>query len=286
MKSLFIVNPRSGRQKARHLLAGVEGEIVTCEAKDQLDTIIAGALGRGVEVVYAVGGDGTVHEIATRLIGSRAALGIIPVGSGNGLARHLGIPLRAKTALSTFRDGLIATIDTATVNDVVWIGVMGVGLDAVIAEHFADSSVRGLRTYIRVGLHAFRRFEPETYEIDVDGVTYRRTAFVVAVANSSQYGNNARIAPLASLQDGVLDVVIIEHVSALAAPFMLLRLFNGTLHQSRRVTILQGRNVTVRRSASGPAHVDGEPVILPETLRVRVRPQSLRVLLPRSAARI
>ncbi|HUP47387.1 MAG TPA: YegS/Rv2252/BmrU family lipid kinase [Thermoanaerobaculia bacterium] len=289
MKTLFIVNPRSGIRRRAGLAAiireaceaaAVEHEVITCEETAQLDGIIARAAAGGCEAVFAAGGDGTVHEVAKRLIGSGLALGILPIGSGNGLARHLGIPLRPSEALSVCGEGLLATIDTATVNGEAWVGVMGVGLDAVIAEHFASSKVRGLRTYLRVGLPAFARFRPDEYEIDVDGATRRVRACVVAVANSSQYGNNARVAPLASLQDGLLDVVIIEQVPLHAAPFMLARLFNGTLHESRRVKVVQGRRITIRRSGRGPAHVDGEPLTLPAELDVRVRPRSLRVLLP------
>lgn len=291
MKQLFIVNPRSGVRRhidVRPLIEGVcQGATVTsCDEKEHLDEIIATAKRDGTEAVYAVGGDGTVHEVAKRLIGTPLALGILPVGSGNGLARHLGIPLRLDEALRACDAGIIATIDTATVNGKPFIGVMGVGLDAVIAERFAGSAIRGLRTYVRIGLRTFRSFSAETYDIDVDGARSNRRAFVVAAANSSQYGNNARIAPLASLQDGLLDVVVVEHVSALAAPFMLLRLFNGTFHQSQRVAILQGREITIRRASAGPAHVDGEPIELPAELNVRIRPRSLRVILPAGGARI
>ena len=289
MKSLFVVNPRSGARRRRDImpiLRGSGGDLVGCDSLEELDAIISRAVSDGFEVVYAVGGDGTVHEIARRIIGTALALGIVPAGSGNGLARHLGIPVDAERAIEVCRAGVVVTIDSAVVNDLPWFGVMGVGLDAVIAGRFASSTTRGMRTYISMGLRTFVTFRPEEYEIEIDGKSHRRRAHILAIANSSQYGNNARIAPLASLQDGLLDVVIIEKAPLFAAPLMLGRLFNGTLHQSRGVRILQGRNIQIRRLASGPAHLDGEPLILPAELNISVRPSSLRVVVPRERTRI
>jgi YegS/Rv2252/BmrU family lipid kinase len=285
MKSLFILNPRSGRRGrgdvAEAIRQGGAGEISRCESKGDLDGIISKAASDGVEVVYAVGGDGTVHEIAKRLVGTQMALGIVPAGSGNGLARHLGIPLVTEQAIRVCRDGVIETIDSATVNGLPFFGVMGVGLDATIAERFAASETRGMRTYVRLGFLTFMGFRAEHYDIEINGETQRRDALVLAVANSSQYGNNARIAPLASLQDGLLDVVIVEKASWLAAPRMLRRLFDGTFHQSKGVRFLQARQVKIRRASAGAAHLDGEPVTLPAELDVRIVPRSLRVLMPR-----
>ena len=290
MKSLFILNPRSGRRRrgdiAEAIRRGCEGDVSPCESKDDLDGIISKAARDGVEVVYAVGGDGTVHEIAKRLVGTQMALGIIPTGSGNGLARHLGIPLVTDQAISVCRDGLIETIDSATVNGLPFFGVMGIGLDATIAERFASSTTRGMRTYVRLGFRTFLGFRAEEYEIEIDGAMQRRKALVLAIANSSQYGNNARIAPLASLQDGMLDVVIIESASLFSAPRMLMRLFDGTFLRSKGVRFMQARDVTIRRATAGPAHVDGEPITLPETLAVKIVPRSLRVLMRRGRTRI
>lgn len=292
MKSLFIVNPRSGVRRRDDIAAIIRGscsvpfEITQCDDTAALDSIVSDAAKSGVEVVYAVGGDGTVHEIAKRVMHTSLALGIVPAGSGNGLARHLGIPMGTRDALSACNDGVVATIDSAVVNGQPYFGVMGIGLDAVIAERFAESRVRGLRTYVRVGLRTYLTFKPEEYEIEIDGQTQKRRAFVLAIANSSQYGNNARIAPLASLQDGLLDIVIIDRASIWSAPRMLARLFNGTFDRAPGVRILQGRSVNVRRGAPGPAHVDGEPLILPAGIEVRIKPKSLRVLLPRASAKI
>ena len=292
VKALFVVNERSGKRRTFDLHAVIrnaikyEHEILGCDRKEALDGIVDRAEAEGFDVVYAVGGDGTVHETAKRLIGRKPALGILPTGSGNGFARHVGLPLEPAASLASCSGGRIAMIDTALVNESPFLGVMGIGFDATIADRFASSSVRGLETYVREGLRAFAGFRAEEYEVTIDGATMRRRAFVIAVANSGQYGNNARIAPLASLQDGLLDVVIVDDAQLLRTPFLLARLFSGTFHRAAGVTSLQSREVRIRRLAEGAAHLDGEPVTLPADLHVQVVPASLRLLVPDAVGRL
>lgn len=291
MKALFVINERSGA-KRRYDIADVirraapfEHEVVSCERKEDLDAIVDRAEHDGVDIVFAVGGDGTVHETAKRLIGRKLTLGILPIGSGNGFARHIGLPADPAAALRSCSGGRVVTIDTASVNDRPFLGVMGIGFDAVIADRFASSSVRGLQTYIREGLRAFTQFKADEYDLTLNGATMRRRAFVIAVANSGQYGNNARVAPLASLQDGLLDVVIVDDTHLLNAAFLMARLFSGSFHRAPGVTTLQTTEVTIRRTSAGPAHLDGEPFTLGEDLHVRVVPQSLRLLVPDHAVK-
>lgn len=290
MKALFLVNERSGRKRTFDVAelirasTAFDAEIVSCTRKEDVDDIIDRAERDGVDVVFAVGGDGTVHETAKRLIGRAPALGILPIGSGNGFARHIGLPLDPALSIEACRGGRIVTIDTAEVNGQAFLGVMGIGFDAAVAESFASSTVRGLETYVKEGLRLFTEFHAQEYDIAWAGESVRQRAFVIAVANASQYGNNARIAPLASLSDGLLDIVIVHDVKWLNAPMLLARLFQGTLHKADGVTMVQAAEVTIRRPDAGPAHLDGEPVALPEALRVRIVPQSLRLLVPDSAA--
>ncbi|MCU1348487.1 MAG: bmrU [Acidobacteria bacterium] len=293
LKALFIVNARSGARRGYDVEALIREHcsfdftILPCSRIADLDPMIGRAARGGFEAVYAVGGDGTVHEIAKRLIGTRLALGILPTGSGNGFARHLGLPVEPLASLASCRDGVVVAIDTAEINDTRFIGVMGVGFDAFIADRFASSTVRGLKTYIQLGLRGFISYAAEEYELEIDGKAMTRKAFVLAVANASQYGNNARIAPLASVRDGLLDLVLVDRIPLLNAPWMLMRLFNGTMHQARGVTVLRGKSITIRRTAAGPAHLDGEPMLMPAELRIRVNPRSLNVLVPGAwAARI
>ena len=295
MKCLFVVNARSGPRRNVDVARAIRDhcerekmsfELRSCEAKQDLDEVIAVAEREKYDVLFAVGGDGTVHEVAKRLIGRDVALGVVPTGSGNGFARHVGLPLAVQASLATCNSGRVVTIDTASVNGIPFLGVMGAGFDALIAHRFAESTRRGMRTYVKKGLGAFAEYKPAEYEIDVDGRRDRRKAFVVAVANSSQYGNNARIAPLASLQDGLLDLVTVSNVSLFSALPMLVRLFNGTIHRSRRASVAQGAHIVIRREEAGPAHLDGEPVMLPAELDVRIVPSSLRVLVPAGVTRL
>ena len=295
MKCLFVVNARSGPRRNVDVAKLIREhcqreqmpfELHPCERKEDLDGVIAHAEAHRYDVLFAVGGDGTVHEVAKRLIGKEVALGIVPTGSGNGFARHVGLPLALTASLAACNSGRIVTIDTATVNGLTFLGVMGAGFDALIAHRFAESTKRGMRTYVKKGLFAFAEYRPGSYEIEIDGETLRRRAFVVAVANSSQYGNNARIAPLASLQDGLLDLVTVEDVSIFSALPLLVRLFNGTIHRSGRAKVAHGKRIIIRREAEAPAHLDGEPMMLPALLDVRIVPSSLRVLVPSSVVKL
>ncbi len=286
MKTLFLINTRSGTARKYDVAALIREtcsdpfDIAPCERKEDLDTIIDGAERGGYDVVYAVGGDGTVHEIAKRLVGRDLALGILPIGSGNGFARHIGLPMDARASLRACGARRIVTIDTAEVNGIRFLGVMGIVFDAWIADRFAVAGSRGFMTYVRVGVREVLKYRAEEYDLDIDGTSRRVKAKVITIANSSQYGNDARIAPHASAQDGLLDVVTIADVSLLAAPMIAWRLFRGTIDRSSAVTTVRGREIVIRRERPGPVHLDGEPFTMAETLNVRVRPASLKVLLP------
>jgi len=199
LKALFLINARSGKRRGYDLDALIrancdwlEHELRPCQSKEELDEVIGSAAAQGFDVVYAVGGDGTVHEIAKRLIGTPLALGILPTGSGNGFARHVGLPTVPRNALLACRGGRVVAIDTAEVNGRAFVGVMGIGFDAYIADRFASSTTRGMRTYVREGLRGYVRYEPEEYELTIDGTTSTRRAFVIAAANSSQYGKDRK----------------------------------------------------------------------------------------------
>jgi len=286
LKTLFLVNARSGPNRKRDVVSLIRNhcnwqhEIVPCRSIAELDDVIESAISREIRAVFAVGGDGTVHEVAKRLIATDLALGVLPTGSGNGFARHLGLPMELRATLHACRGQRIETIDTATVNGTPFINMTGIGFDAWIADAFSSAGTRGLATYVRVGLRGFARYEAEDYELTVDGITSRHRAIVIAVANASQYGNNARVAPLASMQDGILDVTLIERAPLFRVPMLAAQLFSGTFHRARGVTTLRGRAITVRRATAGFAHLDGEPVTLPELLTIAIVPRSLRVVVP------
>jgi diacylglycerol kinase (ATP) len=283
VKALFVINARSGPVRGRDLAALIrascelEHDIVATERKEDLDTIVAEAQHNGFEAVIAVGGDGTVHEVAKRLIGNPLALGIVPTGSGNGFARHHGIPMKVAAAVRVLPTAKKVTIDTAEVNGMPFIGVMGIGYAAQIAHRFAELPRRGLRSYIHAALSAFRSYEAREYEIN--GGVHR--AFLVEIANTAHWGNNFRIAPTASVFDGVLDVVIVHPLSWLDAPLFGARLRFGSIHRSRRVKTQRLAEVVI--AGAKEMHLDGEPLEAEGELRIRVRPHSLHVLVPADA---
>lgn len=309
MKALFVINARSGPVRGRDLAALIRAsceldhEIVATERKEDLDTIAADAERHGFDAVVAVGGDGTVHEVAKRLIGKEIALGIVPTGSGNGFARHHRIPMKIRAAVRALTSAKRVTIDTAEVNGMPFIGVMGIGYAAHIAHRFAELPRRGFRSYVRAALSAFRTYETEEYEIEMNvgrasarqgraearegraeaRPTFRHHAFLIEIANTAHWGNNFRIAPNASVFDGALDIVIVDPLSWLDAPLFGARLRFGTVDRSRRVQTRRLQEVVIRRRSEGSAHLDGEPHTLGAELRVTIRPRSLHVLVPRDA---
>jgi YegS/Rv2252/BmrU family lipid kinase len=291
LKITFIINPRAGRGGGIERLesviekrcgrSGLEATAVRCEELSHLDGVVTDALAGGAEALVAVGGDGTVHELGVRLIGRPAALAILPVGSGNGLARHLGIPMDPISALDGMADATIETIDTARVDGSPFLGVAGVGFDAEVAHRFGNAGTRGIETYVREAALLLRGYRPSRYRVETGEGAREVEAMLVAVANSSQYGNEARIAPAASLRDGMLDVCILEAPPLLAVPMLLHDLFAGTLRDGSGVTIVRTASARIERDEPGPAHLDGEPVMLGASMAFEVVPRSLRVLVPR-----
>jgi diacylglycerol kinase (ATP) len=290
MNSLFIVNPRSGRGRdLKLLLARIEaamsssrfvGRIHISRSIDELDELLDPERLEPRSLVWAIGGDGTVSAIGRRLIGTSAVLALLPTGSGNGLARHLGVPMQPDNALSLWHEGEVTSIDSGLANGIPFLGTFGLGFDAVIAHRFAEAGSRGLETYVREGIRAFFAYQPERYELEIDGVPFVETAFVLTIANSSQYGNDAQIAPLASLRDGLLDVCSLRQVPALSIPDVVQKLFLGRLDQCSHLMARRGRVIRITRERAGAAHIDGEPLELSREVNVEIRPQSLQVLVP------
>ncbi len=205
-------------------------------------------------------------------------LGIVPVGSGNGLARHLNLPMRVRKALSLIKKGDYKTIDFGTINDQKFFCTSGVGFDAHIGDVFARSQGRGFVSYLKATLLEFKRYRPERYEISINGTTYLRDAFLITFANASQYGNNAHIAPKAQVDDGKLEVSVMKPFPWIAAPGMGIRLFAKNMDKSRYVETFRGEKIVVKRKKPGVIHYDGEPGKMGEILTVRLIPKGLRVI--------
>lgn len=232
----------------------------------------------GTSVVVAVGGDGTVNEVARSLVHTETALGIIPCGSGNGLARHLRIPMDLDGAFRLLDEFHIASIDYGTINETPFFCTCGVGFDAFISQKFAEAGKRGLATYVEKTLTDGIHYRPQTYHVEIDGETNTFDAFLIACANASQYGNNAYIAPEASTRDGLLDVTILTPFTPLEAPQIIMQMFNRTLSRNPHVRTFRTPHLRILRDNDGPAHIDGDPVTMGEALEVSIHPLSLKVV--------
>ncbi|MCC7302760.1 MAG: diacylglycerol kinase family lipid kinase [Bacteroidia bacterium] len=283
---LFIINPVSGvgrQKKVEKLIESCldrtrfEATVKYTEHRGHATQIAREAAERKVSLVVAVGGDGSVNETGQSLIGSASTLAILPAGSGNGLARHLGIPMDIEKALARIQSGIVKRIDTATLNEKIYLGMAGVGFDAHIGWEFARFGKRGFSSYIKVFLREFPKYQARTYEIIVDGKSYHRTALLISVANGSQYGNNASIAPSADITDGQLDVCILRSFPVYTAPLLAYRLFNKSLNKSKYLEIIRGREIRILQK-DRTAHIDGEPLEAGQHLLFKIVPSSLNVI--------
>jgi diacylglycerol kinase (ATP) len=298
MKTLFIFNPCSGRNRRRPALADAIRGFIAARALDAEFAMTEGpghatALAReaaiaGHEVVVAVGGDGTMNEVAQGLLDTPAALALVPCGSGNGLALHLGLP-RAPLAALQLAAGTgsrVVAVDTGVANGKPFFNAMGLGFDADVSRRFNRLVRRGLPAYARVALSALRSLRSQRCTITAGPRTETIDALLVAVANSDQYGNNARIAPGARIDDGRLDLVAVSGGSWLGVAALVPRLFLGNLDRSPLVTRFAGPRFVIDRVAPGLIHTDGETHEAGARVEVVVRPQSLRMVIPMASAAV
>lgn len=287
-KISFIINPKSGTEskegfpeliKSRMDATKYEVETFFTEHSGHATVLTKSFVEQGVEIVVAVGGDGTVNEVARALRETPTALGIIPAGSGNGLARHLMLPSSPEGAIDIINEGIVHELDYGLINDHPFFCTCGVGFDAFISKKFAEAGKRGRITYLEKILKAGFQYSSETYDISIDGGEYESyKAFLVSIANASQYGNDAYIAPQASMNDGLLDIVIMEPLGILTAPQVGIDLMSKTINQSARTKCFQGKDIRIRRSQPGLIHYDGDPIETDADLHVVMRNKGIRVV--------
>ncbi len=227
--------------------------------------------------VVVCGGDGTVNEAASGLVGSRTALAIVPMGSGNGLARHLQVPLNLKGALKVIEEDRILDCDYGTANAKPFFCTFGVGIDAIVTEKFNKLPKRGLKQYVLSLLDEFPTYRGEEYKILINGHILTDKALLIAVCNASQYGNNAYIAPEASIKDGLLDVTIIHTGNMINRALVGLDVLVGLIGKTAKSTTIRTSDVTIIRKKTGPVHLDGEPDTMPERIDVSCHPGHLRL---------
>lgn len=281
MKYLFVINPLSGGKSKRAFVRMLESRM------DGLDYSVAYTARPGHaaeivrecdgDVVVAVGGDGTVNEVVSGLLGTDKILGIIPFGSGNGLARHLGIPMDREKALERLLAGDIHEMDCAKVNGDVFACTCGVGLDAAVGARFAGYSGRGPLSYVRAAVAEWFGFVPTEYEIWADGEHSTVKASMITVANANQWGNNAFVAPMASVCDGFLDLVVVGPLHLYQLPGLLVRMVTKGLRESSVVHYRRARNIVIVRENAGCAHRDGEPVTMGRRIEIAICEKAVRL---------
>ncbi|ROT21600.1 diacylglycerol kinase family lipid kinase [Muribaculaceae bacterium Isolate-110 (HZI)] len=291
MKARLIINPISGTGSKRGLdryvadalsPLGWELETTYTQCHGDATRLAAEAVDMGYDAVLAAGGDGTVNETAAALCGSRTALGIIPCGSGNGLARHLGIPIDVREGVKVIHDHQPHPIDYATVNGMKFFCTFGVGFDAAVSAAFAEKKRRGMLTYLQSTFQTYAHYEPELYTITANGRTITEKAFLVAVCNASQYGNNAYIAPSATIDDGLLDVTIIHAGNTLSTALVGFDMLIGMIEHNMLIHTFRTSSLTIERTREGAAHLDGEPLVLSDRLDLKCHHRKLNVFAPES----
>ncbi len=276
---LFIVNPISGTKEKGTVGTVIKStidtnvfdyRIVVTEYAGHAAVLAKEAAVSGTDVVVAVGGDGTVNEVARSLVHTSTALGIIPCGSGNGLARHLQIPMDARKALQIINQATIHCLDYGTINGQPFFCTCGVGFDAFVSMKFAEGKKRGLLSYLENTLREGLSYKPETYTIEDDEGTVKYKAFLIACANASQYGNNAYIAPNASMKDGLMDVTVMEPFSAIEAPQIAIQLFNRTIDHNSHIKTFRSKKIRITRQHEGAIHCDGDPMMTGDIIEVEI----------------
>lgn len=284
-----IINPISGVGSKRKIPKMIENlctpdihnlQIVFTEYSGHASVLTRMALDAGADIIIAVGGDGTVNEIARAMLYSKAVLGIIPKGSGNGLARELHIPMDTRRALELIFKGKVITIDCCKANDRIFFCTCGVGFDAAVSQKFAKEKRRGSLTYIKNTIEEYLSYKPEPYELLVDDTTIKEKAFLVAVGNASQYGNNAFIAPHANIQDGTMDITILAPFSTLDIAPLAIQLFTKQIDRNSRIKTMRAKRATIIRQTSGVMHLDGEPVMTGCRVEINIIPAALQVFTP------
>ncbi|WP_313189816.1 diacylglycerol kinase family lipid kinase [Sphingobacterium sp.] len=284
---LFVINPVSGGKKKTTFNKQVLEVLdlnrfdptfkITNHANHAYE-LAKSAIDEQYDAVIAVGGDGTINEIGTALLGSDIPLGIVPEGSGNGLALYLGIPMNESAALRRINRFESVDIDCGKIGDRCFFNIAGIGFDASVSDRFASETFRGPVGYLRTIINVISNYKPKKYTLNIDGKVYEREAFMISVANSPQYGNNAYIAPNASINDGVLDVCIVHKFPLYTLPMMIFHLFNKTADQSEYVEIIPGKKICIEQEGKAPLHLDGEPMDLGNKIDIEVQGNALKII--------
>ena len=280
---VFIINPNAGAKKAKrfnNLIATIKSNssnnIWETKGPMEAKTLAQKAIQKGATRIIAVGGDGTINEVASVLVNTNIPLGIIPIGSGNGLARHLNIPLNPLKALQVATQNAVQKMDVGQFTDRYFFCTAGIGFDASVAHQFAKSSGRGFLNYIKATFNTLFSYQPIEIAIDYGP---KQAVFSFTIANANQFGNNAYISPMSNVQDGLLETIKISKLSIFQAAAIGIRLFKGTIHLSKNVEIRSTKNCTIQYQKGAPFHLDGEQLLTTtEDIHIQILPSAIQVI--------
>ena len=287
-KILFIINPISGGKSKIDIPEALDrfldknifkSEVKFTEYIGHGSEIAEEALRNDTDMVVAAGGDGTINEIASIAMKYNKPMGILPLGSGNGLARFLEIPTDLPKAISVINKQNTIKIDSGHLCGKPFFNLAGMGFDAHVSEVFAKDKSRGLFTYIKLGLAEVLSYKPQEYLIEIDGKKYNRRAYAISIANSSQYGNDVIVAPHASVTDGLLDICIIKNFSLFKLPILVFVMLKRTARESKLIEIIKGKQIKITREKEDAVHVDGEPLRMASSLEAGIVEKSLEVII-------
>lgn len=295
---LVLANPRSGmRWSFTHFRRAMDeswdipgSEVIYQFSQSVADSItkVRRAVDMGVDVILVVGGDGTVNSIGRELIGKPATLGIIPTGSGNGFARHFGIPLSPPRAVAALARGKVTSIDVGVVGESPFLVTCSMAWEAAIAETFEKAPIRGIIPYIFAGMQELFEYNPQDFKVRLDSnktiVLTRPLLFTVA--NLSQYGGGAKIAPQARADDGFLELVVASRQDVAKLIANVGRLFDGSIQRLPEVVSYRFQVMEIQREHPAPIQIDGELVDAPSDIHVGILPEKLKVLVPEQRSRI
>jgi len=290
-KIVFIVNPKAGiTPKSKVVIELLAGniipssrfipEVIFTERPGHATEIAATSIGKGADIIVASGGDGTVNEVACALVDTNIPMGILPAGSGNGLARCLGISMSYALALRTIIRGKTKLMDVATVNDKLYTSIAGIGFDAFVAQKFADSSIRGMLSYMQIILNEFSSYKPLAYNLTIDGEDFEKQALMIVFANSNQFGFNTKIAPDAKVDDGYLDICVVKKMPVTQLLNVGYHTMRGTLGNTGFAEYFRGKEISIANIHDPLMNIDGEPKIMNSPVIIKIKPLCLRVIIP------
>ncbi len=288
-KIIFIINPISGVVKRKNVDNQIalfidkekyDYQIIHTEYAQHAINLTEQAIIDGADIIVAVGGDGSVNEVVNGLKGSKVKLGIIPLGSGNGLARFLKIPFKIKDAIEVINRNNYTSVDTVNVNERLFLSIAGIGFDALVAKRFAKYNKRGFWSYFTIASKEYRMYSPKNYQLTLNGEVIKRRALMIVFANSDQFGYNTSIAPHAKIDDGMIDVCVVKKIPVYKMLFFIQLLFLKQLYKTNYLEIIKTKEVFIERKRNRVVNIDGEAVKLTKNLHIQVNHLALNVIIP------